>query len=50
MSSVRLEVEGAVATVTLTRAAKLNALTRPCSSSWRRRRHELERDEALSAS
>ncbi len=46
MSELRLEREGAVAIVTLTRAAKLNALTRAMLDGLLAAADELERDEA----
>src|SRR4051795_416908 len=46
MSELRLEREGAVAIVTLTRAAKLNALTRAMLDGLRAAADELEREEA----
>jgi len=46
MSELRLEREGAVAIVTLTRAAKLNALTRAMLDGLLAAADELERDDA----
>jgi enoyl-CoA hydratase len=46
MSELRLEREGAVAIVTLTRAAKLNALTRAMLDGLLAAADELEREEA----
>jgi enoyl-CoA hydratase len=46
MSELRLEREGAVAIVTLTRAAKLNALTRAMLDGLLAAADELERDES----